>query len=138
MQPVGEYVRMGGLPVQVIGVLEPKGATSWGSDQDDIALVPVTTGFIRLFCQQYLTSITVRVADTAEIADTEAAVAAMLLERHGVEEFQVCNTAPLLETGQGTQEAYPMLLASVEATSPGVGGQYEEGCVVNASVSKDR
>src|SRR3546814_2788476 len=117
MQPVGEYVRMGGLPVQVIGVLEPKGATSWGSDQDDIALVPVTTGFIRLFGQQYLSSITVRVADTAAIADTEAAVTAMLLERHGVEDFQIRNTASLLETVQGTQEAFTLLLASVAAIS---------------------
>src|SRR3546814_16409037 len=53
MQPVGEYVLMGGLPFQVLGVLEQKGATSWGSDQDAIALVPVTTGFIRLFGPQY-------------------------------------------------------------------------------------
>src|SRR3546814_14512383 len=67
MQPVGEYVLMGGLPVQVIGVLEPTGATSWGYDQDAIALVPVTTAFIRLFCQQYLSSITVRVAYTTDL-----------------------------------------------------------------------
>jgi len=120
--PVGSYALMGGVPFLVIGVLEPKGATSWGQDQDDIALVPVSTGFVRLFGQRYLSSIVVRVADTAIVGDTEAAARDLLLARHGVEDFQLRNTASLLQTVEGTQRTFTLLLASVAAISLLVGG----------------
>lgn len=119
---VGSYALMGGVPFLVIGVLEPKGATGFGSDQDDIALVPVSTGFVRVFGQQYLSGIVVRVADTAAIADTEAAVRDLLLARHGIEDFQLRNTASLLQTVEGTQRTFTLLLASVAAISLLVGG----------------
>ncbi len=120
--PVGRYVLMAGVPFQVIGVLEPKGATAFGTDQDDTALVPVTTGFVRLFGQPYLSLLTVRVADTSRIAATEEAVRETLIGRHGVEDFQLRNTASLLETVQGTQRTFTLLLASVAAISLLVGG----------------
>src|SRR3546814_13337912 len=44
---IGSYVLIGNIPFEVIGVLEPKGASPFGSDQDDIALVPLTTGAMR-------------------------------------------------------------------------------------------
>jgi macrolide transport system ATP-binding/permease protein len=120
--PIGDYVLMGGVPFQVIGVLEPKGATSFGTDQDDVALVPVTTGFVRLFGQRYLSSITVRVEDVGAIDATEDAVVSLLLARHGVEDFQLRNTAALLATVQDTQRTFALLLGSVAAISLLVGG----------------
>src|SRR5262249_44081122 len=70
---IGDYVFIGGAPFEVAGVLAPKGATAWGQDMDDVALVPITTGMMRLFGQTYLSSITIAVADTKRIDETEAA-----------------------------------------------------------------
>ncbi len=46
---VGEQLRIMNVPFTVIGLLSPKGQSGWGSDQDDTALVPLTTARRRLF-----------------------------------------------------------------------------------------
>ena len=119
---IGEYVFIGGAPFEVAGVLSAKGATAWGQDMDDIALVPLTTGLMRLFGQQYLSSITLAIDDTKRISDTEAAAHALLLARHGVEDFQLRNTASILESVEETQNAFSILLGSIAAISLVVGG----------------
>ena len=119
---VGQYVFIGGAPFEVAGILEERGATSWGQDQDDVALVPISTGMMRLFGQNYLSSMTVAVDDTRRMAETEAAVHALLLSRHGTEDFQIRNTASILESVQETQDSFSMLLGSVAAISLLVGG----------------
>ena len=119
---IGEYVFIGGAPFEVAGVLAPKGATAWGQDMDDIALVPISTGMMRLFGQNYLSSITIAVDDTKRISETEAAAQSLLLARHGVEDFQLRNTASILESVQETQNAFSILLGSVAAISLIVGG----------------
>ena len=119
---VGEYVFIGGAPFEVAGVLQPKGATAWGQDMDDVVLAPITTGMMRLFGQNYLSSITIAVDDTKRIAETEAAAHALLLSRHGAEDFQLRNTASILESVEQTQQAFSLLLGSVAAISLIVGG----------------
>ena len=41
--PVGAFVQVKGVPLRVIGILEPKGQTSFGQDQDDLVMIPFTT-----------------------------------------------------------------------------------------------
>ncbi len=119
---VGQYVFIGGAPFEVAGVLSPKGATSWGQDMDDVALVPLSTGMMRLFGQNYLSSITIAVGDVKRISETEAAAHALLLSRHGTEDFQLRNTASILDSVEQTQNAFSALLGSVAAISLIVGG----------------
>ncbi|MFN7054985.1 MacB family efflux pump subunit [Hyphomonas sp.] len=119
---VGQYVFIGGAPFEVAGILEERGATAWGQDQDDVALVPISTAMMRLFGQRSLSSITVAVADTRQIAETEASVHSLLLSRHGVEDFQIRNTASILESVEQTQNSFSILLGSVAAISLLVGG----------------
>lgn len=119
---IGQYVFIGGAPFEVAGVLSPRGATAWGQDMDDIAMVPLTTGLMRLFGQQYLSSITLAVQDTKRISETEAAAQSLLLARHGTEDFQLRNTASILESVQETQNAFSILLGSIAAISLIVGG----------------
>lgn len=119
---VGQYVFLGGAPFEVAGILEEKGASSWGQDQDDVALVPITTGMMRIFGQNYLSSITVAVDDTDKIAETEGDAYDLLLARHGTEDFQIRNTASILESVEETQNSFSILLGSVAAISLLVGG----------------
>jgi len=120
--PIGRYVLVGNVPFEVVGVLAPKGATPWGSDMDDTAMVPLTTGFMRLFGHQFVNSITVKVEDAAAIDATQAAMTELLAARHGKMDFQIRNTASILETAEETQNTLTVLLGSVAAISLLVGG----------------
>ena len=121
-EPVGSYVLIGNIPFEVVGVLEKKGATPFGSDQDDTVLVPLTTGTMRIFGQPHLGTITVKVADLDTIDATEQAVQDLLLARHRTEDFRVRNTASLIQTVEQTQNTLTILLGSVAAISLLVGG----------------
>lgn len=121
-QAIGEYILIGGAPFEVAGVLSPKGASTRGQDMDDVALIPITTGIMRIFGQDYLTSITISVDDTDMIEETEQQAYETLLFRHGVQDFQLRNTATLLESAQDAQDTFSLLLGSVAAISLLVGG----------------
>ncbi|MBX3534440.1 MAG: MacB family efflux pump subunit [Xanthobacteraceae bacterium] len=121
--PVGKYLLVRNVPFEIAGVLSPRGATPWGSDQDDIVIMPLSTGYMRVFGRRFLNSITVLVADSNEINDTQTAIEKLITERHrGVTDFTIRNTASILETAIATQETLTLLLASVAAISLLVGG----------------
>ncbi len=120
--PIGRYALVHNVPFQVIGLLEAKGANTFGNDMDDIAIVPLTTGYVRLFGQRYVSTITVKVTDSAQIDATEEAITNLLQERHRATDFQVRNTASILQTAEETQGTLTLLLGSVAAISLLVGG----------------
>lgn len=121
-EAVGEYVFLAGAPFEVAGVLEEEGASSFGSDQDDIALIPITTGMMRVFGSSYLSSITIAVEDTDLISTTETEANELLLQRHGTQDFRIRNTASILESVQETQNSFSILLGAVASISLLVGG----------------
>jgi macrolide transport system ATP-binding/permease protein len=121
--PVGRYLLVRNVPFEIVGVLAQRGATPWGTDQDDIVVMPLSTGYMRIFGKRYLQSITVLVGDSNDIKDTETAIEKLMLERHrGVKDFNIRNTSSILETALATQDTLTMLLASVAAISLLVGG----------------
>ncbi|MEP1600076.1 MAG: ABC transporter permease, partial [Hyphomonas sp.] len=119
---VGEYVFLAGAPFEIAGILEEEGASSFGRDQDDLALIPITTGMMRVFGSSYLSSVTIAVEDTDVISDTETQANDLLLQRHGTQDFRIRNTASLLESVQETQNSFSMLLGAVASISLLVGG----------------
>jgi macrolide transport system ATP-binding/permease protein len=120
--PIGKYVLVKNVPFEVVGVLAGKGANAFGSDMDNIALVPLSTGYMRLFGKQYLNSINVKVENAAQIEATQGAIENVIRLRHGTQDFQIRSTSSLLETATATQNTLTVLLASVAAISLLVGG----------------
>ncbi len=120
--PIGKYILVGNIPFEVIGVLSVKGATAWGTDQDDAAFVPYTTGIVRLFGQNYLSNITVKVASLDRIEETEQAISTLLTARHRKEDFMIRNMASIMEMATATQNTLTILLGAVAAISLLVGG----------------
>ena len=110
------------IPFQVIGTMTGKGATSFGQDQDDVIFMPHTTSSLRITGQRFLRNVTVAVEDVARIDDTQAQVHAVLLARHGVEDFQIRNMASIIDTVSETQNTLTLLLGTVAAISLLVGG----------------
>jgi len=120
--PIGKYVLVKNVPFEVSGVLARKGATAWGSDQDDVVLMPLSTGYMRLFGRRFVNSITVFVDDIRRVAETEEAIKERLIQRHRVEDFRIRNMASIIESAVATQQTLTILLASVAAISLLVGG----------------
>jgi macrolide transport system ATP-binding/permease protein len=120
--PVGKYVLLKNVPFLVTGVMTEKGASPNGSDQDDVIFVPISTGLVRLFGKNYLSSITIKVKDAADIAATQEQVEALLRERHKTEDFSVRNMASFLQAAMETQDTFTLLLGTVAAISLLVGG----------------
>lgn len=120
--PVGEHVMINNILFQVIGVMSVRGASPMGSDQDDVAFVPITTGVSRLFGQRHVKTITVKAASPQVIDALEADIRNLLLARHMKEDFQIRNMASLLATATETQNTLTILLGSVAAIALLVGG----------------
>jgi macrolide transport system ATP-binding/permease protein len=120
--PLGRYILVRNIPFEVIGIMTPKGADQMGSDRDDAVFVPLTTGLTRLFGQNYLGGITVRVGDVNVIEATQLAIHDLLLSRHQTEDFRIRNMASILETAKETQNTFTLMLGIVAAISLLVGG----------------
>jgi putative ABC transport system permease protein len=130
--PVGATVRLRDVPFTIIGLLERKGQSVWGDDQDDVALVPLTTvrhqfvGISRA-SPRLVHNISVRFAEGASAEDTMAAIGDLLRQRHrlqpGQEEtFIVRNLAEAADVEQTATRVLSLLLAAVASVSLVVGG----------------
>ncbi|MBF0273418.1 MAG: MacB family efflux pump subunit [Magnetococcales bacterium] len=120
--PLGHQLLVNNVPFQVIGVMTAKGATPFGTDMDDVILVPLSTGGLRLFGQHHLRSINVEVEDVRNIDATQEAITTLLTARHRTVDFQVRNMASILETATETHNTMTLLLGSIAAISLLVGG----------------
>ena len=124
---VGQIIRVGIVPLRVIGVLETKGQSAGGQDQDDTVFVPFTTVQQRLRGVDYLDRITLS-ARTAEVVDRVAAHAANVLRlRHEIapdapDDFRVQSLQELAEVRSRTTAILTWLLSGVAAVSLVVGG----------------
>lgn len=120
--PVGQFVLVANTPFEVIGVLSTKGANAFGSDMDDAAFVPLSTGFNRLFGQQYLASVNVKLASDEKTAQTQEEIRQLLILRHHLEDFQIRSTSSFMAAAASTQNTLTLLLGCVAAISLIVGG----------------
>jgi putative ABC transport system permease protein len=130
--PVGVTVRIRDVPFTIVGLLARKGQNVWGDDQDDVALVPLTTArrqFVGISpaSPRLVHNITVKFADGVSAEDTMAAIRDLLRQRHrlqpGQEEtFLVSNLAEAANVEQMATRTLSLLLAAVASVSLAVGG----------------
>ncbi len=125
--PVGERVLIRNVPVEVIGVLERKGQTPDGNDQDDVALAPFLTVQRRLSNFNFIRQILANTFSPDDIPEAQEELRAIMRESHGLAEwegddFEIKNQEQLSEAAQGTTEVMTMLLAAIASISLLVGG----------------
>ena len=125
--PVGKIVRIRNVPTKVLGVLKAKGASMFGSDQDDMILVPYTTGMKRFAGVTMLRSILVQAADADQINEVQNAIAALLRQRHRIQpnaddDFILRNQQEIADTMSATTDVMTALLAAIASVSLLVGG----------------
>jgi len=128
--PVGEIIRIKKVPFQVVGVLAPKGQSAFGSDQDDVIFVPVTTAQKRLFGTLFprmVRRISVKARDAESIYLAQEQITALLRQRHRIgpnqdDDFTVRNLTQVMEMAQQSTQAMTLLLGAIASVSLLVGG----------------
>lgn len=126
--PIDAYIRINRITFKVIGILPEKGATGW-RDQDDVVVIPVTTGMYRLFGKQYIDSIDVEVSDVSLMDGVTKSIIELLMKRHHMADtkenraaFEIRNMADIKKTLESTTQTMSWLLGAIAAISLLVGG----------------
>jgi putative ABC transport system permease protein len=130
IEPVGQIVRIKKIPFMVIGVLSPKGQTTWGQDQDDTIFVPLTTGQKQLFGQTFpgmVRNIAVQARGPEEIKQAETQINELLRQRHRIQpnqenDFSVRNLTELMSSAEQSADVMSLLLGAIASISLIVGG----------------
>jgi ABC-type antimicrobial peptide transport system permease subunit len=128
--PIGSTIRVKNVPFEVVGVLEQRGQTSYGQDQDDVVFVPFPTAERRVIGSEILGTVDVilaKAANAAVLADAETEIEALLRERHRIlpgrdDDFSVRNLGDIAEVSRSTSRIMSLLLLGVASISLLVGG----------------
>jgi len=125
--PIGETIRVRGLPLTVIGVLSVKGMSLMGSVQDDIIIVPYTTAFQRISGRSHAMVINTQIYDQQSMDIAREKITDLLRERHRLapyqeNDFTVQTQEEIAQAATETSRIMTFLLASIAGVSLFVGG----------------
>ncbi len=126
---LGKTVRIKNIPFRVVGVLARKGTSSYGSDQDDIVLVPWTTckAMLQGSAFRNVDQIMASIRSADEVETAIASITEVLRARHRIQprdpsDFRLLTMTEMASTAKDTQETMSTLLAVIASISLLVGG----------------
>ena len=130
--PVEQTIRVNKVLLTVVGVLARKGQNSFGQDQDDVVMVPISTFRNRIQGQnagkqKRVGSISVKVHEGHSMKAAEDGIRELLRQRHRLQagsddDFSVRNLTELLQAQEASSRVLALLLAAVAGVSLVVGG----------------
>jgi putative ABC transport system permease protein len=127
VNPIGKVIRFGKIPLTVIGVLNVKGVSSFGQDQDDVIIAPYTTVQKRILATIYFQSIyasstSEATSDTATREITDILRASHRLRSDEDDDFSIRTMQELLNTLNSTSQLLTVLLTAIAGISLVIGG----------------
>lgn len=130
LDPVGKTIRIAGMPFKVIGLLQIKGQSGMGQDQDDSVLIPITTAQKKLFGTDFpgvVKFINVQAKSGEQLDSAQEEIELLLRERHNIgrnkeDDFSVRNFTQMMETIKQVTATMTLLLGSIASVSLLVGG----------------
>jgi putative ABC transport system permease protein len=125
--PLGEIIRIRGVPFTVIGLLEPKGLSVLGTDQDDVMIVPYTSAMKRVTGQTTIRGINVQAESAEALPRVQEAIVDLLRERHRIgpgkdDDFTVRSQEEIAQMASAASRVLGILLGSIAGVSLLVGG----------------
>jgi putative ABC transport system permease protein len=130
--PVGRIIRVKKVPFMVIGLLESKGQSLQGQDQDDVVIMPLTTARNRVIGaseanRRAVGAIMVKMEEGEDMAAAQKQIAALLRQRHRIQpgqddDFWILNLSDVVRAQQMSARALTILLAAIASVSLVVGG----------------
>ncbi len=127
VDPIGKRLRLGALSFQVIGILESKGQSTMGTDQDDIVIIPLRALQRRIAGNRDISLIQVSVEDGASTENVKQKIQELFRERRHIaanedDNFDVMDMKEIANMLTGTTQVLTALLSAVAAVSLIVGG----------------
>ncbi len=130
MDPLQQTIRIKKVPFTVIGILESKGQSVIGQDQDDVIFIPLTTAQKRIFgttTPGMVRTIAVKARSAEDLNKAEEQITQLLRQRHRIgpnqeDDFSVRNLTQMLDLAQQASKAMALLLAAIASISLLVGG----------------
>jgi len=124
---VGKSIRFKKIPFKIIGILSKKGENSFGQDQDDMILTPITTVQKRILATTYYQSIYAAAIDAKSSDSASAEVEKILRKTHHLKEnedndFTVRTQTELVNMLTSTSSILTILLTVIAGISLVVGG----------------
>jgi len=130
--PIGQIVRIKKVPFEVIGLLTRKGQSSWGQDQDDVVIIPLSTAKKRVLGVSQANArnvgvIHVKVKSVELMQEIQDQLTALLRQRHRIQldqenDFQVRNLAETFAAQEESSRTMTLLLGAIASVSLLVGG----------------
>jgi putative ABC transport system permease protein len=130
--PVGQTIRIKKVPFTVVGVLEAKGQSAWGQDQDDLIMIPLSTAKKKVLGTnrsnpRSVGSISVRVREASLMTEAQEQIRTLLRQRHRLQaeqddDFQVRVLAEMFAAQEESARVMTTLLAAIASVSLLVGG----------------
>jgi putative ABC transport system permease protein len=125
--PVGQRLRLGNMSCEVIGVVQSKGQSAFGTDQDNIVFMPLRTFQRRIAGNQRIATIYISVAAADAVRTVQAATEEILREQRRIapadeSDFSVRDMTQIVSTLTSTTTLMTGLLSAVAAVSLLVGG----------------
>jgi putative ABC transport system permease protein len=131
-EPLGQIIRIKKVPFTVVGVLSRKGQNSWGQDQDDVILMPISTAKKKVLGvsqanPRAVGSISIKIRPDEDMAEAENQIRGLLRQRHRLQPFQdddfwLRNLSEVLQTQEESSKVMTYLLAAIASVSLLVGG----------------
>ena len=131
-EPLGQIIRIKKVPFTVVGVLSRKGQNSWGQDQDDVMLIPISTAKKKVLGTSQANpravgAISVKIRPGEDMEEAENQIRALLRQRHRLQPFQdddfwLRNLSEVLQTQEESSKVVTYLLAAIASVSLLVGG----------------
>jgi putative ABC transport system permease protein len=125
--PIGHRIRLQNVSCEVIGLLEAKGQSSFGTDQDDIVIVPIRAFHRRIAGNTDVARIYVSARDGVDTAKVQTDIERLLRERRNIsrgeeDDFTVRDMRQIVQAAAGATTVLTGLLGAVAAVSLLVGG----------------
>ncbi|HYK43172.1 MAG TPA: ABC transporter permease [Thermoanaerobaculia bacterium] len=125
--PIDQTIRIKNFPFKVIGVLEAKGGSTMGQDQDDTVIAPYTTVMKLLKRTTKIDMFMASAASQAAVPQAQAEIEALLRQRHRLQpgqdaDFMIRSQQEIAQTADQTSKQMSALLAAIASISLLVGG----------------
>jgi putative ABC transport system permease protein len=130
--PIGQIIRIRKVPFTVIGVMNRKGQNSWGQDQDDIVLIPLSTAKRKVMGvsqanARSVNAISIKVREAKDMKAVEQLAKDLLRQRHKLQpyqddDFSLRNLSEFLQAQEAAAGVMTKLLAAIASISLLVGG----------------
>ena len=130
IDPMGQNIRIKNVPFNVLGILDRKGQSPNGQDQDDTIYVPVTTAQKKIFGTSFpgmVRTIMVKAKSAEDLAAAEKQIKELLRQRHRMgpkqdDDFTVRNLTQAMQAAEESTKVMTLLLGAIASVSLLVGG----------------